>query len=321
MKATISGPVATWGILNQPRQNIFNTKTGEAWIVTDFTGNTQEIVVVDPYTYSATAVNQSCISNTHVIYAQNGNIPIAYYPGDGTIGSDKMFVLYAASGLTDYKIVQFDTSPPYNNSVFYYDVSSGSATKNLYYSSIFNKLIYTSNSTIDVFDPTDSSVDLCPTLTLPYTTARYALDDPTNELIFFPTTTTTIFWLGLDENNAVRCNEGIIDFYSSNNGPYKFNTTTLVWDSMCTTNVSYNTPVVNRFTIDAQIGGFSDEAYLSYSSTSVADWTPLSDINGDVVINSTNWVSGLVYNDPDASFILRVTFVVDGSCELYGPVI
>ncbi len=99
-----------------------------------------------------------------------------------------------------------------------------------------------------------------------------------------------------------------------------FNVTTLNWESMCTTNVSYNTPTTNKFTIDAQIGNFATEAYLSYSSTSVNNWTPIPNIAGDVVISAISWNTGLIYDDPDSSFILRVTFV-SGSCELYGPVI
>lgn len=319
LKATITG--ATYSFFfttgNQPVSNTFNTDSGEFWMATARTGNTQDIVVVEPLTYALTVVNQTCLGSTYFI--NNTRQAITYYPGDGTPNSSKMFVLYRNNAGTDYKIVKFDTSAPFNNSVFY-NVPTATPFQNIFYSSLFNKIIHNVGGNINAFDPITSSLDYCPTLTSPYTTMAQPIQDPVDKLIFYLTNTNVVFWLGLDETNAVECPEKIIDFYSGNQGPYNFNEATLTWDSMCTTNVSYNTPAVNRFTIDAQTGVFATEAYLSYSSTTVNDWTPIPNIAGDIVISSDQWISGLVYNDPDSSFILRVTFI-SGSCELYGPII
>lgn len=306
-----------YGTGNQPRSNVFNEETGELWLTTPRTGSTQDIVIVDPYTYGLTVVNQSCLGTSYRINQEDQ--AITYYPGDGTPNSSKMFVIYRNNAGTDYKIVQFDTLPPYNNSVFY-NIPSTTDRQNLIYSKVYNKIIHNMFSTINAYDPTSSSVDYCPTLTTPYAVIVQPIEDPDNKLIFYLTNTNNVIWLGLDETNAVECPEKIIDFYTGNQGPYNFNEATLTWNSMCTTNVSYNTPAVNRFTIDAQTGVFATEAYLSYSSTTVNDWTPIPNIAGDVVISSDQWISGLVYNDPDSSFIVRVTFI-SGSCELYGPII
>jgi len=285
-------------------------------MTTPRTGSTQDIVIVEPYTYALTVVNQSCLGTSYRV--NDAYQAITYYPGDGSPNSSKMFVVYRNNAGTNYKIVQFDTSPPYNNSIFY-NIPGVTSQQNLIYSSVYSKLIHNSGGNINAFDPTSSVVDYCPTLTSIYTMSQ-PLEDIDSKQIFYLTSINNVFWLGLNEVNAIECQEKVIDYYSTNQGPYKFNVTTLNWESMCTTNVSYNTPTTNKFTIDAQIGNFATEAYLSYSSTSVNNWTPIPNIAGDVVISAISWNTGLIYDDPDSSFILRVTFV-SGSCELYGPVI
>lgn len=298
----------------------FNEETGETWIVTSRTGSTMDIIIVDPYTYSTTTVNQTCLSTNYQVLPGGTRNIITYYPGDGTPNSSKMFILYRNTTGTDHKIVQFDTSPPYNNSVFY-NIPINGVSQGVVYSKVYNKLIHHAFTTMNAFDPTNSSLDYCPTLTLPVTPFLNGREDTQNGLIVYQNQGTNVYWLGLDETNAIECPEKIIDFYSGNQGPYNFNQTTLVWDSMCTTNVTYNNPVTNYFTIDAQISGYADIAYLSYSSTTVADWTPIPNINGDILINSSVWTGGTVFSDPDTSFILRLTFINPGGCELYGPVI
>lgn len=318
LKKTLTGATYTFffSFGGQPLSNVFNTQTGEFWMTTPRTGSTQDIVIVEPYTYALTVVNQSCLGTSYRV--NDAYQAITYYPGDGSPNSSKMFVVYRNNAGTNYKIVQFDTSPPYNNSIFY-NIPGVTSQQNLIYSSVYSKLIHNSGGNINAFDPTSSVVDYCPTLTSIYTMSQ-PLEDIDSKQIFYLTSINNVFWLGLNEVNAIECQEKVIDYYSTNQGPYKFNVTTLNWESMCTTNVSYNTPTTNKFTIDAQIGNFATEAYLSYSSTSVNNWTPIPNIAGDVVISAISWNTGLIYDDPDSSFILRVTFV-SGSCELYGPVI
>jgi len=314
------------------RGNIaFNETTGDVWVTTADTTTTDEVYVIssaNPYPVLAT------LNSGDALYAvDSGSIngpmhTLTWYPGNGTAGSERMFVLYTdiATG-QQFKIVAYNANAPYTSSVFYTDatVYLAGIVNALFYSSSLNKLVYNQAGVIlRAFEPGNSAVYfdappasvgniVCP------------VEDTTNEQIvyynFVNNPGDNIFWYGLDPSSTALCTEETVKLYLGNNGPYKWDPTGVEWDVMTTTSIAASTPVVGQFTITSIFDSSITNASLLVSSDFGLTWTAYPDTAGNLYANPAAWAAGRVYSNVGIGGLIKITFTTTTGCSLEGPIL
>jgi hypothetical protein len=312
--STTTGDSATWGGAYGITQMEFDS-AGNAWFsMSNSTGANNDLIVVDGTTYAPlTLINDSASypdPGAGSVIGRN----ITYYPGDGTPGSDRMFVLMANGDIDTYL-----TIAPYTQTVYGTIVPGG--IDSILYSKLFDKLILINGSNVTVYDP-QNIANTYGTITIsgggnmmrPYELTPY------NEILV-PKVGTDIAYLGLDEDNIEFCSEGVVKMYLSNEGPYQWNSTTNSWDSLSTTTVAYATPGASQFTVTAILDGSVVTAALLISTDYGFSWQPLADSLGNLYANPAAWATGRVYDNPIGTFYVKVTFTTDDECGLEGSII
>ncbi len=292
----------------------FNEVTGEAWVVENYDtpGSSLQILVIDPTTYAFTAVNTTLVGLAPVKGSAGGAVSsITYYPGDGSVGSDRMFVLFRDNPFTQYTVVEFIVTGPYTDSSFVTSSITGSA--NILWSTVFNKIILSVNSTIKVYNPFGST-PVYATITGAFTPFYLPVEDTTNKNIVFhgyANGTTNLDIIGLNSTEAVLCTQGIVEMYLSEvAGPFTFNSTTSTWDP-----ISVYSSIVDggaTFTLTALLTS-NYSAIVVYSDNNGLTWNTLGTYK-----TAAEWAVGVTLIKPAGNFIFRLAILTDTGCGLTG---
>ena len=299
------------------RYVVFDPVSGNAWIATSDSTNTEEILYVDGNTYATiTTLNTSVVGIQPYVGNLNTNA-MAFY-SNGT--SSTVYVVYRSVAANyDYYIIAYNAST-YAETVFLNEgVADGSPQpRQIFYSTVFGKVTYTRGTLIDMFDPSGSATDYTPTLTLPNSALKIH-EDAVNDLMVFTTNvsspTDNLLWYGLDPSNAVQCAEGIVNMYLGNEGPYEFNMATSSWDALC---ISTASVVGTTLTVNATLSANVVTAALLYSTDYGLTWNVLADVGGNIYANPATWLTGRTYNKPSGAVLAKVTFSTTSDCGLEG---
>lgn len=244
----------------------------------------------------------------------------AYYPGDGTPGSERMFAVFNDAGLTGTYVIEFDASVPYTATTFV-TLAYQFSPVNVLYSYAYNKLILTYGTTLRGYLPTDGTTPYANVTIGAATNLMWPYEDTVNkQFVYFnmaSSPTNNVFWVGLDTTNAVECTEGIVNFYQTvlgnSEGPYSWDETTLSWPSTCTMTV---TDLGTSFSVVAIFPGITYQSgILVYSVDNGLSWNNLGDFKTEA-----QWNAGVTYNKADilpyTTFMLRIAFLTDANCGL-----
>lgn len=301
------------------RYVVFDPVSGNAWIATSDSTNTEEVLVVNGTTYATiTTLNTSVVGMQPYVGNVNTNAMAFYSNG----ASSTVYVIYRSVVANfNYMIIAYNAST-YAETTF---LNEGAADlsiqpRQIFYSTVFGKVTYTRGVIIDMFDPSSSATDYAPTLTLPNTALKIH-EDTVNNLMVFTTNvaapTDNLLWYNADPLNAVQCTEGIVDLYLGNEGPYIYNETTLSWDALATVSASYSTPIAGQFTVTALFGSASVvTAALLVSTDFGFTYVPYSDTSGNLYANVATWSTGRVYSNPGLTWQMKVVFTTTDNCSL-----
>lgn len=318
LKATLSATGVSY-----LRYAVFDSVNGNAWVASNDTTNTEEILVFNGTTYALiTTLNTTTPGMTPYVGNVDTNA-MAFYVN----GSNKsVFVIYrSVAAPYDYMITTFNGNSPYNETIFMTE-SVGDLTplpRQIFYSNVFEKLVYTRVATINMYNVSTSAVNLTPTTTL-VNSVLDIVEDTVNKLLVFVTNvaspTDNLWWLRYDTSVVTECTDNRVSMYLGNSGPYQFNSTTESWDAMCTSAAIGSSPAPGAFTVTAAFTANVQTAALLYSINNGVTWIPLVDNTGALYANPGAWLTGRVYTNPTTVFDLKITFSTSDSCGLEGPV-
>lgn len=299
---------------------VVNTNNGEIWVIRNGQ-NTINIWDVS----GAAPVNVGTATAPAGFTARagsaNGTVrSITYYPGDGTIGSDRVFAVFNDAGLTGTYVVEFDANAPYTATTFVTLAYQFSPVNVLYVYS-YNKLLLTYGTTLEAFTPTDGTTPYANVTIGAATNLMWPYEDSVNkQIVYFnmaSNPTNNVFWIGLDTTNAVACTEGIVNFYQTvlgnNEGPYTWDSATLSWPSACTFIVNN---LGTTFSVVATFPGITYQSgILLYSVDNGLTWNPYGGTKTEA-----EWNAGVIYNKSDVLpytlFMLRIAILTDNNCGL-----
>jgi hypothetical protein len=297
---------------------IVNTNNGHIWIVTGAnTINIWDVSGVAPVNVGTATGPVGYLSKSS---SSNGPVRGAtYYPGDGTVGSDRMFVMYDDPGVGTYTI-EFDANAPYTATTFV-TLPLMVSPVNILYSYVYNKLILTYDNNLDAYDPNDG--------TTPYASITLGLannvlwpyEDTANKQIVYynmaNSPANNLFWVGLDTTNALFCSEGLVDMFISNDGPYFWDEATTSWISVVSSIVlSDNLPASNLFTVTATLGAYGLTACLLISTDGGVSFSPLIDTSNELYADDTVWGAGRVYNRPIGAYSIKLQINTLNDCRV-----
>lgn len=297
----------------------FDSVSGNAWIATSDATNTEEILVVNGTTYATITTLNTSVAGMQP-YVGNTNTNAMTFYSNGT--SSTVYVIYRSTVANyNYMIIAYNAST-YAETTFLNEGATDLTPlpRQIFYSTVFGKVVYTKSTTVDMYDPSTSTVDYSPTITLADSALRIH-EDTVNSLLVFSTNvaspTNNLFWYEVDPSNAVQCTEGIVDLYIGNAGPYQFNTTTSSWDAMCTSSVSV---VGTTITANATLSASVTFAALLYSTDYGLTWSPLADNGGNLYANPAAWLAGRTFTKPAGAVQAKVSFSTNDDCGLEGVV-
>lgn len=293
----------------------FNKDNGDFWVMQNGV-NTMNVYDINNVLLGvATApvgLTSSAGSANGLVYG------MTYYPGDGTVGSERMFAIFNDGVLTS-NIVEFEVSGGFTSTVFT-TIPYTPSPKNIKYSEVFNKLFFTYATTLEAYAPTDGTTTYA-SITVGGSNLMWPWEDTTNQqMVYFnfaTAPTSNIFWIGLDTTNAVACTEEIVNFYQvvsgNNEGPYTWDNATLSWPSACTFTV---TDLGTSFSVVATFPGITYQSgILVYSVDNGLTWNNYGDFKTEAQFNA-----GVTYNKSDVlpyiTFMLRIAFLTDDNCGL-----
>ncbi len=315
---TLLGTITAVGAADL-RYVTFDPVSGNAWIATNDATNTEEILVVNGTTYATiTTLNTSVVGMQPYVGNTNTNAMTFYSNG----ANSTVYVIYRSIVANyNYMIIAFNASTYAETTFLNEGVSDASPLpRQIFYSTVFGKVVYTRASVVDMYDPSSSAVDYTPTITLG-TSVLCIHEDAVNSLIVFSlnfsSPTNNLLWYNVDPSNAVLCTEGIVDLYLGNAGPYQFNTTTSSWDAMCTSSVSV---VGTTITANATLSASVTFAALLYSTDYGLTWLPLIDNGGSLYANPAVWLAGRTFTKPAGAVQAKVSFSTNNDCGLEGIV-
>jgi hypothetical protein len=301
------------------RYVVFDPTNGNAWIATSDSTNTEEILVVNGSTYATITTLNTAVAGMQP-YVGNVNTNAMTFYSDGT--TTAVYVIYRSTAANyNYMIIRYNAST-YTETTF---LNEGAADvtpqpRQIFYSTLFNKIVYTKATIVEMYDPSSSAVDYTPTIVLGNSALRIH-DDTVNSLIVFSTNVASpsnnLFWYELDPSNAIECTEGIVNFYQTvlgnSEGPYVWDGSTLTWPSACTMTV---TNLGATFSVVAIFPGITFQAgILAYSVDNGLTWNNFGDFKTEA-----QWNAGVIYNKADilpyTNFMLRIAFLTDDNCGL-----
>ncbi len=297
---------------------VVNTNNGYVWVFINGQ-NAVDIWDVSGVTPVIVGTATAPVGYTFRGGSANGRVRGAiYYPGDGTVGTDRMFAIFDDTvGLTGSYVLEFDANSPYTASTF---VTLGVQVSpvSVLYSYAYNKIILTYGITLEGYQPTDGTTPYANVTIGAATNLMWPYEDTVNkQLVYFnmaSSPSNNVFWVGLDTTNASQCTEGIVDMYLGDLGPYEYNPTTLSWSAMCTPSavtISGTTFQANAtFTTSVLFGA------LLYSTDGGVTWNAMIDNSGNLYANPAVWLAGRTYNVPAAFFSLKITFNTNNDCAL-----
>lgn len=305
------------------RYVVFDTVNGNAWIATNDTTNTEEILLFNGTTYALiTTLNTATPGMTPYVGNVDTNAMTFYVNGS----TKSLFVLYrSVAAPYDYMITTFSGNIPYGESMFLLESAADLTPlpRQIFYSNVFEKLVYARVALIDMYNVSTSAVNLTPTTTL-VNPILDIVEDTVNDLLVFVTNVASpvdnVWWLTYDGSVVTECTNNRVNMYLGNSGPYQFNATTESWDAMCTSAAVGSTPGPGLFTVTAAFTGNVQMAALLYSINGGVTWIPLLDNTGNLYANPALWLAGRVYNNPSTVFDIKITFSTSDSCGLEGPV-
>jgi hypothetical protein len=298
----------------------FNSANGDAWVLTGDSTSTNEIAVLNATTNAITWVNATGIGTYQPAVSSGAYIAetITYYPGYGSVGSDRMFVNYVTTAAPyDYIIQEFNATT-YVNTTFLTDLAAtvSQQSRLILYSEIYNKLLYVVTTSVHAYSPSSSLVDYNSTFALSFNGFNIH-EDLVNKLVVLSgnvaSPTDNYFWLGADTVNAVQCTEGVVDMYIGSNGPYQYNSTTLSWENMCTPSAIALS--ASSFQANAVFTTNVTLAALLYSADGGITWNVMTDTSGNIYGNPAVWLAGRQYTTPVGSFGLKITFTTTDNCS------
>jgi hypothetical protein len=301
----------------------FNTANDEMWVINQAP---DDIRVYNGTTHLLVATIANSFGYIPKVGSANGSqFSIAYYPGDGTPGSDRMFATYQDVGNTNFYLLEYLTSGPYTDSVFTTYPWVG-APVNIIYIPMFNKLMYTVDNVVRAFAPTDGTTEFANVTLTSLNPCRPVVDPDTNQVVYHSFASCpgdNVLWVGLDVDFAEPCDEGIVELYVGADGPYFWDASALTWNSLC--NTILVGPVAGAFTVTATFPAAVPapavlKAALEISTDGGTTWALYEDQSGDLYDVPGQWNLGRNYNDPGVPFNVRVSFTTS-TCTLKGVVI
>lgn len=298
----------------------FNKDNGDFWVMR----NTQNTINVYDINNVLLGVATAPVGLLSATGSANGIVyPLTYYPGDGTIGSERMFGMFNNGVLTG-NIVEFEVSGGFTSNVFA-SIPYTTSPMNIRYSYAFNKLFFTYGTTLEAYAPTDGTTTYA-SITVGGTNLMWPWEDTTNQqMVYFnfsTAPTSNIFWIGLDTTNAIFCTEGIVDMYLGNQGPFIYNEGTLSWDAMVTASAAYSTPGAGQFTLTGTFGSASVvTAALLVSTDYGFTYVPYADASGNLYANVATWAAGRVYANPGLTWQMKIVFTTTDNCSLQSSLI
>jgi hypothetical protein len=306
------------------RYVVFDPVSGNGWIATSDSTNTEEILVVNGTTYATITTLNTSVASIQPYVGNTYTNAMAFYSNDA---NSTVYVIYRSIAANyNYYIIAYNAST-YVETIFLNEgVSDGSPQpRQIFYSTVFEKVTYGRGSNIDMFDPSGSATDYTPTLTIPNTALKIH-EDVVNSLIVITTNiaspTNNLKWYIVDPANAAQCTEGIVDLYLGNEGPYMFNSNTLSWDALATVSASYSTPIAGQFTVTAVFGSASVvTAALLVSTDYGFTYSPLADTSGNLYANVATWSTGRVFANPGLIWQMKVVFTTTDNCSLQSSLI
>lgn len=303
------------------RYVIFDPVSGNAWIATSDSTNTEEILVVNGSTYAIITTLNTAVAGMQP-YVGNVNTNAMAFYSDGT--SSTVYVIYRSTVANyNYMIIAYNASTYIETTFLNEGVADVTPQpRQIFYSNVFGKVVYTRATIVDMFAPSSSSTDYTPTITLANSVLRIH-EDVVNSLLVFSTNVASpsnnLFWYEVDPSNAVKCTEGIVTLYIGNQGPFEFNSVSSSWDALCSSTITPSTPGPGYFTVSANLSGSVLSAALIYSNDFGLTWNSLNDTSGNLYANGAAWLLGRVYPNQTPTTYYKVIFVTDTNCGLQGP--
>ena len=312
-----AGPPNSYG----PSWITFDSNDGKAFISMSYVAVAPvvDVHIVDGVTYAsiATINSTSGLSPIKTNGANGTQSSIAFYPGDGTPGSERLYAQYTGGG--NSYIYEYLTVAPYTETLFVTIVGTAAFQPNLVYSKLFNKILWIYQNKLKLFNP-QNSTDVYSDITLSSTNCSRPTDLTFYNQIVAYDYSGNVIYIGLDENNILFCSEGIVDMYltvgPNENGPYRWNSVTSNWDALCSYSVANNTPGVGEFTVTATLDPYITEGVLEISTDGGLTWVPYADQSNVLYAVSVLWGLGRVYDSPGIPFIVRISIVTIPSCSL-----
>lgn len=328
LSATITSPGTAFY-----RGNIsFNSSNGDVWVTTPDTTATDEVYVINGTTNAViTALSAGVAGYAVDSGSLNGPMhTLTFYPGDGSVGSARMFALYSDTAtLSLYKIVEYNVNAPYTSAVFYTDatVYAANLVCSLFYSSSFNKLFYQMGgipSSVRAFNPQDATSYFDAPVGITTNILAPVEDTLNNKVVYYSfanNPTTNVFWFGLDPALVTECTSGKVKMYIGNNGPYIWDSTGMEWDVMTSSSVAASTPAVGQFTVTSILHSSIVAASLVISNDYGLTWTAYPDTGGNIYGNPAAWATGRIYPNLGLGALIKINFTTTSGCGLEGPIL
>jgi hypothetical protein len=279
-------------------------------------GAGNDLLIIDPVTYTLTTTINSVSGSYPFTNGPNGTVrSITYYDGDGTIGSDRFFVQYV-----DGSMYSYDANAPYTETLF---ISAAPAAQpNIYYTKLFNKLLWIKGTSVTIYNPEDST-DTYGVVTLSGNNASRPTElTDFNQIVFHRyTDTDNVIFVGLDTDNAVECEDGLVEMFISNSGPYKWDSVNSEWDSMATIALALDTPTVGEFTVTSTLHPDVISACLMISTDGGITYETYSDTSYTLYANIADWAAGRVYTTPVGAFSIKLKINTSTDCVIESDVI
>ena len=326
---TTDGSTA-FGASYQPKGLAFNPVNGDVWIPmyqNPYAGTADFVVVSAGPTYTPSVIANPGLGGTYKpSYASSSGLVRfnAYYPGDGTVGTDRMMMTYS-DGSGYVKVVSFETAGPYASSVFYTSASPGSGGyTNILYSTVFDKIFLSINANLHMFQPTDSTVDYTNGLTAGTGTLVWPNEDTVNKMIEISTVSAPnniLYWYSADTLNVTECTQNIVNMTLGNSGPYIWDSVGTEWNMMTTSSVLASTPMIGQFTVTSIFESSIVSASLLVSPNYGLTWVAYADTSGNLYADPAAWATGRVYANLPLGTKIKISFTTLSGCSLEGPIL
>jgi hypothetical protein len=309
----------------------FNPVNGDVWVTTADLTSTDEVYVINGTTNAViTALNAGIAGYALNTNGANPMRNMTFYPGDGSVGSARMFIIYSDTATdTLMKIVEYNVNAPYTSATFYTDatVYGAGITNSLIYSSSYNKLFYQMGgvpSTIRAFNPQLATVYFDAPAGIGSNILGPVEDTVNDKVIYYNfanTPTNNVFWFGLDPALVTECTAGKVKMYIGNNGPYIWDSTGMEWDVMTSSSIAPSTPAVGQFTVTSILHSSIVAASLVISNDYGLTWTAYPDTAGNVYGNPAAWATGRIYSNLGLGALIKINFTTTSGCGLEGPIL